>query len=44
VRILPDDAPEAEEIYIIQLVTASGSAILDPLADIARITVRKTFN
>lgn len=41
VRVLPDAAPEAEEVYIIQLVSASGSAVIDPSADTARLTVRR---
>ena len=44
VMVLPDAAPEAEEVYIIQLVSASGSAVIDPSADIARLTVRETIH
>lgn len=44
VRVLPDAAPEPEEVYIIQLVSASGSAVIDPSADTARLTVRKNIH
>lgn len=43
ITVLPDAAPEAEEVYIIQLVSASGSAVIDPSADTARLTVRKNI-
>ena len=43
IRVLPDDGPEAEEVYILQLVTASGSAAIDPSANIVRIIVRENI-
>ena len=44
VRVLPDNGPEAEEVFIIQLVAVTEGAVIDPSADIARLTVRKNSN
>lgn len=40
-RILPDNAPEPEEVYVVQLVSASGGAVIDPSANTVRLTVRE---
>ena len=37
--MLPDDVPELEEVYVIQLVSVKGGAELDPEKCIARFSV-----
>uniref|UniRef100_A0A8C0C9F3 Adhesion G-protein coupled receptor V1 n=1 Tax=Balaenoptera musculus TaxID=9771 RepID=A0A8C0C9F3_BALMU len=39
VNLLPDDVPELEEVYVIQLVSVKGGAELDPEKCIARFSV-----
>jgi len=39
VTVLPDAAPEAEEVYTVRLLLASGDAVIDPSADTATLTV-----